>query len=138
MLKFTEDCLNKKLSEASETMPDKVAPKAYRNKMHGYKPWKEGYVSRVRVKPGLTAGLFTLCLAKVSVSVSTERGIFAVFSFISLFSVCSKPVVCCAFSISLHASTLDNLTVLSEQLTHDHYIRFTFCSITCIWLPFRD
>ena len=29
----------------------------------------------------------------------------------------SKPVVCCAFSISLHASTLDNLTVISEQLS---------------------
>ena len=106
------------LSEASETMPDKVAPKAYREKMQ---LWKEGYVSRVRVKPGITAGLVKLCLAKISVSVSTERGIFAVFSFISLFSVCSKPVVCCAFSVSLHASTLDSLTVLSEQLTHHHY-----------------
>ena len=35
MLQFTEDSLNKKLIEASKTMPDKVAPKAYRNKMQG-------------------------------------------------------------------------------------------------------
>ena len=81
MLKFTEDCLSNKLSEASETMPDKVAPKAYRNKMQGYKLWKEGYVSRISFKPGITAGLVMLCLAKVSVYVSTERGIFALFFF---------------------------------------------------------
>ncbi len=29
MLKYTEDCFNKKLIEASKTMQDKVAPKAY-------------------------------------------------------------------------------------------------------------
>ena len=79
MLKFTEDCLNKTLSKASKTIPDKVAPKAYRNKMQGYKLWKEGCVSRVRVQPGITAGLVTLCLAKASVSASTERGTLAVF-----------------------------------------------------------
>ena len=79
--------VNKKLVEASETMSDKEIPKAYQNMMQGYKLWKEGYVSRVRVKPGITAGFVTLCLAKASVSASTERGIFAVFSFIAFFSL---------------------------------------------------
>ena len=41
MPKLTDDSLKKILIEASETMPDKVAPKAYRNKMQGYKLWKE-------------------------------------------------------------------------------------------------
>ena len=35
--KFSEDSLNKNSVETSETMPDKVALKAYRNKMQGYK-----------------------------------------------------------------------------------------------------
>ena len=102
-------------------MPDKVALKAYRNKMQGYKLLQEDSFSWVRVIPGNTAGLVTLCLAKTSVSASTERGIFAVFSFISLFSLCSIPFVFVPFSFSLHASILDNLTVLSGQLTHHHY-----------------
>ena len=86
MLKITEDSLNKKLIEASETMPDKVALKAYRNKMQGYKLWKEDSFSRVRVKPGNAAGLVTLCLAKESVSASMQKRNLCSFFFYQLIS----------------------------------------------------
>ena len=86
MLKITEDSLNKKLIEASETMPDKVALKAFRNKMQGYELWKEDSFSRVRVKPGNTAGLVTLCLAKESVSASMQKRNLCSFFFYQLIS----------------------------------------------------
>ena len=83
MLRVIEDSPNKKLIEASETMPDKVAPKAYTNKMQGYKLWKEGYISGVRVKPGITAGLVTLCLANASVSASMKSVKYTVYCHIN-------------------------------------------------------
>ena len=57
---FTEKELNDKLINNAETMPDKVAPKAHRNKVQGYKLWKEGYVSNVRVKPNVYVQNFNL------------------------------------------------------------------------------
>ena len=117
MPQFTEDSLNKKLIEASETMPDKVARKAYRNKMQGYKLWKEGYVSRVRVKPEITAGLVTLCLETAIVSASTERGIFVVFSFISLFPLSSISSSCFTFRQSNCAFRTANSSPLSNSLS---------------------
>ena len=41
---FTDKHLHDKVIDNAETMPDKIAPKAYRNKQHGYRLWKEGYV----------------------------------------------------------------------------------------------
>ena len=136
MPKFTDGSLNKKLIEASETMPDKVTPKAYRNKMQGHKLWKEGYVSRVRVKPGITAGLVMLCLTKASVSASMERGIFAVLSIISLFPLSSISLF---LPFPLHASLLDNLNLLTEQLTNHHYqIHFLQHYSSSFWSPFLE
>ena len=77
-------------------MPDKVAQSLPKQDA-GLQTWKEDSFSWVRVITGNTAGLVTLCLVKTSVSASTERGIFAVFSFISLFSLCSIPVVFVSF-----------------------------------------
>ena len=53
-------------------MPDKKSAKAYRNKIHGYKLWKEGYVSKVRVKPDEGAAGTTLFLVRAMVSASMK------------------------------------------------------------------
>ena len=79
MPKFTEDSLNNKLIEDSETMPDKIALKAYRNKMQGYKLWKEGYVSQVRVKPDIAAAHMWMFLVKASVSASMKTIKYTVY-----------------------------------------------------------
>ena len=52
---FTDKHLNDKVITNAETMSDKIAPKAYRNKRHGYRLWKEGYVSNVEAKPNAVA-----------------------------------------------------------------------------------
>jgi hypothetical protein len=43
-LGFTHEKLENKLVKNRRTMPDKIAPKAYRNMKEGYGLWKEGYV----------------------------------------------------------------------------------------------
>ena len=72
MPNFTETLLSKKLIDDNETMPDKIAPKAYRNKMQGYKLWKEGYVAQVRVKPNINVDKDVLFLVKAKVSASMK------------------------------------------------------------------
>ena len=47
---FDSEKLTNKLVKNASTMPDSgAAPKAYRNKKHGYRLWKEGYVRGVLV-----------------------------------------------------------------------------------------
>ena len=49
---FENKKLDSKLISHSATMPkNRPAPKAFRNKKHGYRLWKKGYVSAVFVKP---------------------------------------------------------------------------------------
>ena len=79
MLLFTEKELNDKLINNAETMPDKVAPKAHRSKLQGYKLWKEGYVSNVRVKPNVYVQNFKLFLVKATVSASMKNQKYTVY-----------------------------------------------------------
>ena len=52
---FTHEKLVNKLVRNSGTMPDKMAPKAYRNMKKGYGLWKEGYVRDTLVKADVSA-----------------------------------------------------------------------------------
>ncbi len=70
-------------SEDSETMSDKTGPKAYRNKIHGYKLWKEGYVSKVRVKSNVNAGSCLLFLVKGMVAASMKSLKYTVYAYLS-------------------------------------------------------
>ena len=79
MPKFSEVQLNEKLITNSSTMPDNKAPKAYRNKLQGYKLWKEGYVSSVMVKPNVPAGNHELFLVKSNVSAAMKNQRYDVY-----------------------------------------------------------
>ena len=68
---FTYEKLEHKLVKNSRTMPDNVAPKAYRNMKKGYGLWREGYVNRIFIKPNVQTTT-TLCLAKARVSASMK------------------------------------------------------------------
>ena len=51
---FNAEKIYDRMIKNSITMPKKgAAPKAFRNKKHGYKLWKEGYVRGVLVKPNV-------------------------------------------------------------------------------------
>eukprot|EP00794_Sanderia_malayensis_P004347 gene4347-4926_t len=60
-------------------MPDKIAPKAHRNKLHGYKLWKEGYISNVEVKSNVLTDNLTLFLVKSNVSASMKSMKYVVY-----------------------------------------------------------
>ena len=83
---FTEQNLNRKLISNAETMPDKIAPKAHRHKMEGYKLWKEGYVSNMKVKPNVSAGGFKLFIVKSSVSASMKSIKYTVYVHLNMDS----------------------------------------------------
>ena len=55
-----------------------TAPKAFRNKKHGYGLWKEGYVRCVLVKPNIKASQ-TLFLVKAKVHASMKSGQYNVY-----------------------------------------------------------
>eukprot|EP00794_Sanderia_malayensis_P021058 gene21058-23113_t len=59
----------------SVTMPkDGPAPRAFRNKKHGYRLWKEGYVRAVSVKPNVKGGsLLFLVKSKVHASMKNVQ-----------------------------------------------------------------
>ena len=76
---FNEGYLDDKLIHESQTMPDKLKPNAHRNKMHGYKLWKEGFVSKVRVKPNISHSGFVLLLVKSFVSASMKSTKYTVY-----------------------------------------------------------
>ena len=69
---FTHEKLENKLVRNNRTMPDKIAPKAYRNMKKGYGLWKEGYVRNTVVKPDVKASkLLFLVKARVSASMKS-------------------------------------------------------------------
>ena len=68
MPRFSEAQLSEKIIKNSSTMPEKIAPKTYRNKLQGYKLWKEGYISSVLVKPKVSSGNLGLLFVKAKVS----------------------------------------------------------------------
>ena len=69
---FDNEKLDNKLIKNSTTMPNTgTAPKAFRNKKHGYRLWKEGYVRGVLVKPNIKASQ-TLFLVKAKVHASMK------------------------------------------------------------------
>ena len=76
---FTDKQLNDKVINNAETMPDKIAPKAYRNKQHGYRLWKEGYVSTVEVKPNFLANGRQQFLVKSLVAASMKSTKYVVY-----------------------------------------------------------
>ena len=80
MPRFTESRLNEKLIDNAMNMPDHIAPNAYRNKLQGYKLWKEGYLSKVRVKPDVEYGCVTLFLVKAFVSASMKSIKYIVYA----------------------------------------------------------
>ena len=76
---FTDKHLNDKVITYAETISDKIAPKAYRNKQHGYRVWKEGYVSNVEVKPNVLANGKQLFLVKFLVAASMKSTKYVVY-----------------------------------------------------------
>ena len=69
---FSHAKLENKLVKNNRTMPDKIAPNAYRNMKKGYGLWKEGYVRNILVKANTVARTrFFLVKAKVSASMKT-------------------------------------------------------------------
>ena len=58
--------MNTLITKSSSLLKRGSAPKAFRNKKHGYKLWKEGYVPGVFVKPKYKA-VKTLYFVKASV-----------------------------------------------------------------------
>ena len=69
--KFTERQLDATLTGSYET--DIIASNAYRNKVNGYKLWKEAYVKKVRVKPNITTSEHVVFIVKCKVSASMKR-----------------------------------------------------------------
>ena len=68
---FSHEKLMNKLVRNSGTMPDKMAPKAYRNMKKGYGLWKEGYVKNTLVKADVSAyKLLFFVKARVSASMT--------------------------------------------------------------------
>ena len=49
---FSHTKLENKLVKNNRTMPDKIAPNAYRNMKKGYGLWKEGYVRSINFRQG--------------------------------------------------------------------------------------
>ncbi len=72
MPRFSEALIDDKLIHNSETMPDGAAPKAFHHKSEGYKLWKEGYVSQVKVKPGVKTRQYILFIVKAKIAASME------------------------------------------------------------------
>lgn len=69
---FSHAKLENKLVKNNRTMPDKIAPNAYRNMKKGYGLWKEGYVRNILVKANTVARTrFFLVKAKVSASMKS-------------------------------------------------------------------
>ena len=72
MPNVSNENLMERLIGPSDTMKkDEKAPKAYRNKKHGYKLWKEGYVCSILVKPNVM-GKRLLFLVKARVCASMK------------------------------------------------------------------
>ncbi len=63
-------------------MPDKSSPNAHRNKIQGYKLWKEGYVSKVRVKPNINTDHSLLFVVKANVSASMKSIKYTVYCYL--------------------------------------------------------
>ena len=72
MPRFNESMIDDKLIANNETMTNVIAPKAYCNKIHGYKLWKEGYVNKVKVKANVSALDQQLFLVKAKAYVSMK------------------------------------------------------------------
>ena len=75
---FNLEKLVKRLVKDSSTMPDKQAPKAYRNRKKGYGLWKEGYVRNIVVKPNVQATKI-LFLIKARVNASMKSISYSVY-----------------------------------------------------------
>ena len=75
---FNHEKLVKRLVKDSRTMPDRQAPKAYRNMKKGDGLWKEGYVRNVVVKPNVQATKI-LFLIKARVSASMKSISYSVY-----------------------------------------------------------
>ena len=70
---FSEKQINNQLIYNSKTMPDLRASSAHRNKMHGYRLWKEGYVKKLCTKADVLSGIKRLLLVKANVSASMKQ-----------------------------------------------------------------
>ena len=76
--KFTERQLDAKLTGSYET--EIIASKAYRNKVNGYKLWKEAYVKKVRVKPNIKTSEHFVFIVKCKVSASMKRQTYDIYA----------------------------------------------------------
>ena len=110
-------------------MPDKVAPKAYRNMKKGYGLWKEGYVKSTFVKPNVQASK-PLFLVKARVCASMKSVSYPVYVHLNQVdgevenAKCSCKAGqggCCKHVAALLYTILDfvnlNLKYVSTELT---------------------
>ena len=68
---FSHAKLENKLVKNNRTMPDKIAPNAYRNIKKGYGLWKEGYVRNTRQGKHRRKNSVILVKAKVGASMKS-------------------------------------------------------------------
>ena len=75
--------IDKHLIEGSSTIPKtSTGPKAHRNKKHGYRLWKEGYVRSIFVKPNVKAECM-LFLVKAKVHASMKNVQYTVYAHLN-------------------------------------------------------
>ena len=131
---FNHEKLVKRLVNDSSTMPDKHAPKAYRNMKKGYGLWKEGYVRNIVVKPNVQATKI-LFLIKARVSASMKSISYSVYVHLNQvngdveYSKCSCKAGqggCCKHVAALLYTILDFVNLNLRQIPQN---------ATCTQLP---
>ena len=125
---FDNEKLDNKLIKNSTTMPNTgTAPKAFRNKKHGYRLWKEGYVRGVLVKPNIKASQ-TLFLVKAKVHASMKSVQYNVYVHLDqcdgevLFAKCTCKAGqggCCKHVAALLYTTVDFINMDVKEVPMD-------------------
>eukprot|EP00112_Aurelia_sp_Birch-Aquarium-sp1_P004784 Seg1542.8 transcript_id=Seg1542.8/GoldUCD/mRNA.D3Y31 product="U3 small nucleolar RNA-associated protein 21" protein_id=Seg1542.8/GoldUCD/D3Y31 len=125
---FDSEKLTNKLIKNANTMPNSgTAPKAYRNKKHGYRLWKEGYVRGVLVKPNIKAKK-TLFIVRAKVHVSMKSCHYDVYVHLDqcdgevLFAKCNCKAGqggCCKHVAALLYALLDFINMDAKEVPKD-------------------
>ena len=91
---LTGTILDNHLIKGSCTMPTvSTGPKAFRNKKHGYRLWKEGYVRNIFVKPNVAAKCM-LFVVKARVHASMKNIQYTVYVHLDQISGEVKEAIC--------------------------------------------
>eukprot|EP00112_Aurelia_sp_Birch-Aquarium-sp1_P006640 Seg1729.3 transcript_id=Seg1729.3/GoldUCD/mRNA.D3Y31 product="hypothetical protein" protein_id=Seg1729.3/GoldUCD/D3Y31 len=125
---FDSKKLTNKLIKNASTMPNSgAAPKVYRNKKHGYRLWKEGYVRGVLVKPNIKAKK-TLFIVRAKVHASMKSCHYDVYVHLDqcdgevLFAKCNCKAGqggCCKHVAALRYALLDFINMDAKEVPKD-------------------